>query len=309
MLNTDRGGISMRIREPGKIAEGLYLFGLEESCIYLLEGRNESIIINGGLNYTVPVLLDQFKKFDIDEEKITKMLILHAHFDHVGIIPFFKRRKPSIEVFASERGWEILSMPKAIKTINHFSREVATHLGRSGLYDDNNVDWGHDIQGLTVSEGDRIDLDDKEVMIYETPGHSSCSISAYVPSLKALFPSDGGGVPFRNTSVIAGNSNFTQYQNSLEKLMSLDADFVCGDHYGYVSGEEAKHFIENTSQIAREYRHAIEGAYMKTKDIDAAAKKLTEDFSNEIPGYMIPAHIYEGVIRQIVRHIAACLEE
>jgi hypothetical protein len=34
MLNTDRGGISMRIREPGKIAEGLYLFGLEESCIY-----------------------------------------------------------------------------------------------------------------------------------------------------------------------------------------------------------------------------------------------------------------------------------
>jgi hypothetical protein len=38
----------MRIREPGKIAEGLYLFGLEESCIYLLEGRNESIIINGG---------------------------------------------------------------------------------------------------------------------------------------------------------------------------------------------------------------------------------------------------------------------
>jgi hypothetical protein len=48
---------------------------------------------------------------------------------------------------------------------------------------------------------------------------------------------------------------------------------------------------------------------MKTKDIDAAAKKLTEDFSNEIPGYMIPAHIYEGVIRQMVRHIAACLEE
>jgi hypothetical protein len=24
---------------------------------------------------------------------------------------------------------------------------------------------------------------------------------------------------------------------------------------------------------------------------------------------MIPAHIYEGVIRQMVRHIAACLEE
>jgi len=267
------------------------------------------MIINGGMNYTVPVILEQFKKFGINEEKITKMLILHAHFDHVGIIPFFKRRNPSIDVFASTRGWEILSKPKAIKTINDFSRDVAAHLGRIELYGDDDLDWRNDIQGLTVSEEDRIDLDDMEVQIYETPGHSSCSISAYVPSLKVLFPSDGGGVPFGNTTVIAGNSNFTQYQQSLEKLINLDTDYVCGDHYGCVSGEEAKHFIGNTSRIAAEYRRYIEAVYLKTKDIDAAAKELNEDFARQIPGYMIPPEIYEGVFRQMVRHLAAKLEE
>jgi glyoxylase-like metal-dependent hydrolase (beta-lactamase superfamily II) len=244
----------MRIREPGKITDGLYLLGLEESSIYLLEGENEFMMINGGLNYTAPVLLDQFKKFGIDEEKIKKILILHAHFDHVGIIPFFKRRNPSIDVFASKRGWEILGMPKAIQTINEFSREVAKYLGRTKLYTGKNLDWGDDIKGLAVSEGDRLDLGGMEIEIYETPGHSSCSVSAYVPSLKVLFPSDGGGVPFKNTSVIAGNSNFTRYQQSLERLKQVNADYVCGDHYGCVTGEEAKHFIEDTAHLAAEFQ-------------------------------------------------------
>jgi glyoxylase-like metal-dependent hydrolase (beta-lactamase superfamily II) len=299
----------LRVRKPGKITEGLYLLGLEESCIYLLEGRNESMIINGGMNYSVPVLLNQFKQFGIDDKKIAKMLVLHAHFDHVGIIPFFKRRNPSIDVFASKRGWEILSMPKAIETINQFSRDVAAYLGRIDLYKDDDLDWGNDIKGFSVSEGDHIDLGGTEVEIYETPGHSSCSISAYVPSLKVLFPSDAGGVPFKNTSMIAGNSNFTKYQQSLEKLKQLETDYVCGDHYGYVTGEEGKHFIENTARLAAEFRRHLEAAYLKTKDIDLAANDLIEEFSAEIAEYMIPPEIYVGVIRQMVRHIASMLEE
>jgi len=298
----------MRIREPGKITEGLYLLGLEESSIYLLEGEKESMLINGGMNYTVPVLLDQFKKFGIDEEKITKMLILHAHFDHVGIIPFFKRRNPSIDVFASKRGWEILGMPKAIQTINEFSREVAKYLGRMEFYEGYYLDWGDDINGLAVSKGDRFDLGGLEIEIYETPGHSSCSISAYVPSLKVLFPSDGGGVPFKNTSMIAGNSNFTKYQQSLEILKHLDADYVCGDHYGYVTRGEAKHFIEDTARMAAAFRSHMEAVYLKTRDIDVAAKQLNQEFSGEIAEYMVPPEIYEGVIRQMVRHMATVLE-
>ena len=261
------------------------------------------------LNRT-PVLLDQFQKFDIDEKKITKILMLHGHFDHIGIVPFFKRRNPSIEVLGSVRAWQILSMPKAIQTINEFSRLVAKHLDRLAFYDVGyDLDWDHDIGGKEVSEGDRLDLGDLEVEIYETPGHSSCSISAYVPSLKILFPSDGGGVPFKNTTIVSGNSNFTQYQQSLEKLKSLDADFVCGDHYGCVVQEEAKHFIENTIHLAAQYRAYMESVYLKRRDIDAAAREVCADFCRQNPGYMVPAEIYEGVYRQMIRHLATALEE
>jgi glyoxylase-like metal-dependent hydrolase (beta-lactamase superfamily II) len=300
----------MRVRTPGKIRDGLYLLGVEESCTYLLEGRQESMLINGGMNYSAAVLLNQFQEFGIDEHKITRVLMLHAHFDHIGIVPFFKRRNPSVEILGSARAWQILSMPKAVKTINEFSRMVAKHLDRLALYDLGgfDLDWDNDIIGKVVCEGDRLDLGDLEVEIYETPGHSSCSVSAYVPSLKILFPSDGGGVPFKNTTITSGNSNFTQYQQSLEKLKNLDAEVVCGDHYGCVVEAEAKRFIENTIHTAAEYRAYMESVYLKTRDIDAAAREVGVDFCRQNPGYMVPAEIYEGVCRQMIRHLAAAME-
>jgi glyoxylase-like metal-dependent hydrolase (beta-lactamase superfamily II) len=81
----------MRIRKPGKILDHLWYLGYEESGIYLLDGGDEAMIINGGLSYIVPQVLRQLSEFNINEEKVTKFLILHSHFDHVGIVPFFKR--------------------------------------------------------------------------------------------------------------------------------------------------------------------------------------------------------------------------
>lgn len=296
----------MRIRKPGPITDGLYLLGLEESCTYLLEGRDESMLINGGMNYSAPVILDQFKTFGIDEAKITRILLLHAHFDHVGIVPFFKRRHPGIEITASKRGWEILTMPKTIDTINQFSRRVAEHLGRLDFYDNgHDLDWAAGITGTGLAEGDRIDLGNLKVEIFETPGHSSCSISAYVPALKALFPSDSSGVPFRKTKVISGNSNYTLLQQSIERLKRFETDLICADHYGYVIGEEARGYIEDSSRKAAEYRTLMENIYQKAGTIEKAAKMIADIFIKENFEHLTPPDLFEAVCRQTLRHIVA----
>jgi 2-aminobenzoylacetyl-CoA thioesterase len=298
----------MRIRKPGQITEGLYLLGLEESCTYLLEGRDESMLINGGMNYSVPVILDQFKAFGIDEAKITKILLLHAHFDHVGIVPFFKRRHPRIEIMASNRGWEILSMPKAIDTINVFSRKAAEHLGRLDFYDNGyDLDWTPDITGSGLTEGDRMDLGDLAVEIYETPGHSSCSISAYVPALKVLFPSDAGGVPFKETKVISGNSNYSLLQQSIEKLKRFETDVICADHYGYVTGDEARGYIEDSSLKAAADRAWMERAYRESGTIEGAARIITSEFLKENYEHLTPPDLFEAVCRQTLRHIVSTM--
>jgi glyoxylase-like metal-dependent hydrolase (beta-lactamase superfamily II) len=298
----------MRIRKPGKIIERLWFLGREESCVYLLEGNDGSMIVSGGMSYIVPDLLRQFKEFGIDEERIKKLLILHAHFDHVGIVPFLKRRHPRIEIYASQRGWEILKMDKAMNTINEFSRTVTKRMGRDEVYSTFDLDWREDISGKVVREGDRIDLGGLEAAILEIPGHSSCCIAAYVPEFKVLFPTDGGGIPFDKTIIPSGNSNYTKYQESLERLKSLPVEYYCADHYGYVTGVEAREFVSKTIEMASQKRAQMEEVYRSTRDIDVAAQKLVSSFYEENKEYFLSPEIFLDVYRQMVRHIASVIE-
>lgn len=298
----------MRIRKPGKVHDRIWFLGREESGVYLLEGNDGSMMVSGGMSYIVSDIIRQFEEFRIDESRIKKLLILHSHFDHVGIIPFFKRRNPEMEIYGSERAWEILQMDKAILTINEFSRNVAKRMKKEDVTSAYDLEWRNDVSGKTIREGDRIDLGGLEVLILETPGHSSCCIAAYIPKLKALFPTDGGGIPFDQTIVTSGNSNYTKYQQSLERLKDLKADYYCADHYGYVIGEEAREFISKSIEMAKKTRTQMEEAYRFSQDIDGAARKIISSFYEENPSYFLSPEIFFDVYRQMVRHIAMAID-
>lgn len=286
----------------------MWYLGHRESGVYWLEGNDSSIIISGGMNYIAPDVVQQIEDFDLDEEKIKGVLILHAHFDHIGIIPFLTRRHPQITVYGSERAWEILANPKAVDTINQFSRIIAEQMGALEVLTRHDLDWPLGLTGEVVRDGQRISLGDRDVQILSTPGHSSCSVSGYVSGLKALFPSDGGGIPYRSTIVSAGNSNFTQYQASLERLAQLDVRYVCADHFGYVFGEEAAEYMKQSILAAKSDRAEMEEWYRREGDVDRAARLYTESFFKGNPDYFLTPQIYEGVCRQTMRHIATCLE-
>jgi glyoxylase-like metal-dependent hydrolase (beta-lactamase superfamily II) len=299
----------MRRRSAGRVHDRLWYLGLEESGVYLLEGDSCSMILSGGMSYLAPVVESQIQAFGIDEKRIGKLLILHAHFDHVGLVPFFRRRYPDLEIFASARGWEILRMPKGIDTINAFSLLVADRMGVTGRLEGRDLAWRDDVAGETVSEGSIIDLGGITVRIIETPGHSSCSMSAYCPEIRALFPSDGGGIPYEEAIIPSGNSNFTEYQQSLEKLKPLVIEIFCADHYGYVTGPEAAGYISRSIAEAGEKRAMIEAVYRRTNSIDETVKELVAKVYASHPAYFLPPEIYAGIYRQTVRHIAGALDK
>ena len=145
----------MRSRNAGRIGDRLWYLGREESGVYLLEGDACSLIISGGMSYLAPVVRDQLDAFGIDEKRIQKLLILHSHFDHVGLVPFFQRRYPDLQVYASARAWQILQMPKGIETINASGRLVAERMGVTGWLAGLDLEWRDDVTGRVVSEGAR----------------------------------------------------------------------------------------------------------------------------------------------------------
>ncbi len=298
----------MQSQTPGKVCDGLWYLGFFETGVYLLENSEEYMIISGGMSYILPTIILQMKEFGLKEDRIKSVLILHAHFDHVGIVPYFHRTRPGTKVYGSGRAFEILGNPRAIDTINNFARDVTAKMGMLDAYDTYELDWTVGLKGETVSENDIIKVGGLEVQIFETPGHSSCSISAYVPQLRALFPSDGGGIPYKNKVLPAANSNYTLYLESLKKLKKLQVEYMCADHYGYVYGDEARDFMARSLEAGVEEYDMYEKVYRRTRDIELGAREVATTFLAENPGYFLTPEIYLGICRQIMKHVAQNVE-
>ncbi len=297
----------MWIKKPGPVNDRIILLGREESCVYCVKGT-EHTIIGGGMIHIVPDVMTQIKQFGIDADKITRLLILHTHFDHCGAVPALAKRLRNVKVYASPRGKELLSNPDVVAQIkalnegmiamNKMERQ-AQELGL--VFDAIRVDG-------TVSGGDRVDWGGNKLEIIDAPGHSSCSIAAYLPADKALFASDAGGIPYGDTVFAAGNSNFTQFQQTLEKFATYDVDIHLSEHYGAFTGADGKGFIARSIAAAKETRKLLEDSYGKTRDIARSTIEITDSMMGQSKGYFLPRPVVEMVVGQMLRHIAKTID-
>jgi glyoxylase-like metal-dependent hydrolase (beta-lactamase superfamily II) len=199
----------------------------------------------------------------------------------------------------------VLAKPKARAVINEFSNLVAQQ-NRDNRDDMSLLDWAwrDDIKGESLADGATIDLGGRKIEIFETPGHSSSSISAYVPELQALFPSDAAPIPYKDDMVIVANSNYTQYQQSLEKLVKFNVKILGADHYACLVDDEAASYISNAIVATREKRSALEALLKKEGSIDQAAETYVADFYKKNPDYFIAPEIMLEVYRQMLKHLA-----
>ncbi len=298
----------MRIRQPGKIDDHLWLLGTPESCVYLLEGSDASALITAGLPYVLPLLLEQLARFDLREDKIKYLLILHAHFDHVGIAPFFKRRYPDLQIVASARAWDVLRNPRALEVMESFSIKVAARMGgteKFGQWENLDWHWRSDVSGVSLKDGDILDLGDQKIEIISTPGHSSCSISAYVPGKNALFPSDAAAIPYGAEFIIAAGSSMPTFEQSLEKLRRKNTRLLCADHYGFVTGEEAATFISKSIEAVAAMKTLLLQTLTRESNVDTAAKKLVARHYALRPNYFVDPEIllvtYTKMLTQYAR--------
>jgi glyoxylase-like metal-dependent hydrolase (beta-lactamase superfamily II) len=156
----------------------------------------------------------------------------------------------------------------------------------------------------TVRGGDVVNWGGIELEIIDAPKHSSDSIGAYMPSEKALFASDAGGIPFGDSVFAAGNSNFTKYQETLERFNEYEVEIHLAEHYGAFTGEDAKGYMPRSIKAAKETRELLETSYRRTRDVEESTKELTDLFMENAPDYFLPKEVMAMVIGQMMRYIA-----
>jgi 2-aminobenzoylacetyl-CoA thioesterase len=295
---------AMIMDTPGWITERILLLGRRESCVYLIKGNDEYALVGGGTAYIIPDILDQLKRFDVPEDQIGRMIILHAHFDHCGIIPFFKKRWPWAVVAASVRAQALLSTPKVVQSIAKLNQFMISSSGR----DDVARSLGIEFPGITIEQvlkdGDTLMCGGMRLEVIDVPGHSSCSLAVYMPKEKALFASDAGGIPFGDNVFTAANSNFDQYMTSLDKMSGYDVDIHLAEHYGTRTGTDGREFLQKAKTSAIKTRKILEDSYARTSDIAQSTEEITKLFMADSPVDFFPQEVVALVVGQMLAYIA-----
>jgi len=293
----------MRILETGKVVDPIYLLGTKESNVYLLDGGDEAAILGGGMIYIAPDVIKQIENFHINPKRIKKAIILHSHFDHVGILPYLKKKWQWIEIIGSNKAKELLSKDKVISSIQSMNEMILEKQNMKQKAKELGLNFPKLEVDKVVSEGDTIKVGSFSLKVMEVPGHSSCSIALYEPNLKALFASDAGGIPMGDDVFTAANSNFDEYMDSLLRMSKLDVDIFLAEHYGAITGKDAKKFLEKSIESAKQTRILLEDIYKKYKDISVATEEAVNELMPKKDQDFLPREVISIVVGQMLRYI------
>jgi glyoxylase-like metal-dependent hydrolase (beta-lactamase superfamily II) len=213
----------------------------------------------------------------LGDEGIAMALLTHSHYDHTGACSLLQD-KYNFEIIASQRTKEILASDKAVAFIDDLNQKF------KNILDDRSASVftkPRDVRA--VGENDRIPLATGQLLeVYETPGHTRCSISFLLRPENILFPGDAAGVMEKNGTIKPlFLSSYTQYEASLNKLLALEPEVLALAHNTAVKGRgRVKEFLEDSLAETRKLKEKILGWLRQTDDFGSIAEKiLAEEYA------------------------------
>ena len=203
-----------------RISDNVLLLGNGHFNHYIV-GTSQAALIEGGMSAGIPSFKQQWESLEI-KPAISHIIALHSHFDHVCGIPAFRQMFTEAVVCASAGTERLLSKEKVCKAI-----QLGDQLVSDVYYNDHRISEKpapFDIALLKIDQvvgrGDVFELgSDLTLQIIETLGHSSCSISAYLPQEEVMFVSDAANSYFPEVIAPVFFQDYDLYLDSIRKLM------------------------------------------------------------------------------------------
>jgi 2-aminobenzoylacetyl-CoA thioesterase len=209
----------------------------------------------------------------LGKEKIDLALLTHSHYDHTGACSLLQD-KYDFAIIASHRTKEILENDRAITFIDDLNQKF-----KSMLDDRSATVFSKPRNVRGVGENDVIDLSAGQMIeVCETPGHTRCSVSFLLKPENILFPGDAAGVVEKSGKLKPlFLSSYTQYENSLKKLMGLKAGMLALPHNHVVRGaDEVREFLAEALSEAQKLKAEILTRLQKSHDFAVIAEDILE---------------------------------
>lgn len=242
----------------------------------LILGSEKTAILDCGMAFCAPEMV-RHAKMELKGRTLDYVLLSHTHYDHIAGLPYLRKEWPNLISLGAAYGKTILEKPSARKTIQDLS-EVAWKKYRGKNSEPQVIMEGLGIDEI-IKEGDVVDLGQEKIIVYESPGHTVCSLSFYMEPDSILFPSETIGVlTSRGTMTSQILKSFIATKQSIEKCRKIGAKHIISPHFGWVPDEIVKIYWDIAIESAEECKECILSLAEKGADekeiLDAYTRKF-----------------------------------
>lgn len=209
--------------------EIVYINEFNAGACFLVKGEI-SLVIDPGMAWcgkkTISLISDE-----IGDGPLGAIFLTHSHYDHVGALPYFRKKWPEATVYAGERALEILRKDSAREMMIRLSKKAAAE-------NDSRIEEDYDPELLyadrAIYEGDVLKFADTVVRAVETPGHTKDSMSYFVDESILMSSESMGFYNCDDTYNPQYLVSFKDCKNSLLKSRSLKPQRIYIPHNGCI---------------------------------------------------------------------------
>ncbi|MBU5483958.1 MBL fold metallo-hydrolase [Clostridium sp. MSJ-11] len=222
-------------------------FNGESSTIYpvILEDKNEMILVDCGYPNFLNLIEDAAISNGVNIKKLSKIIITHHDFDHMGSLAEFKKKYPNIQVLASKEDEPYINgSEKSLRL-----RQAESIYDSLSELEKENAEGFHKMLESIESCNVDICLKDSDyfdfcggIEIISTPGHMPGHISIYHKESKSLIAGDA--LVIENGELVIALPQYTldmnEARNSVKKLLNYDIDRIICYHGGIYTKDITK---------------------------------------------------------------------
>ena len=225
-----------------------YNVGSYENPIYLIGNAKNWTIIEGGISAQYIEVNQKLVSIVGDLNYIKHWIILHAHYDHCGLVSYLYSSLSEVKIFAGKIAISKLNKDKVIHVIENLNNEVITLKKKEGFFNKipktslKNIHINELKEKQTLSCGNELSF-----TVIPTPGHSECSISLYENFSGRLFVSDALGEFFSpNEWFPLAFDNISNYLKSISLLSETNPKNIALGHSEYINQRNVKKAFESS---------------------------------------------------------------
>lgn len=259
------------IRQEGKLNQNTYLIDSflnnerKAMASFMLKGTEKKALIDSSGPENAFNILERLKRMNLTPDIL---ILTHSHWDHAGGTHIFQEKIKNLEVLAAKSGVKSLKNNKKYNDCFYpFFKDLKS------------------IEGIKVVEDEEeINLGELTLKIYETPGHTNCSISIFDEKNKNLIIGDVLGYLWTKELIIPPimPPDFSEEKlfSSFEKIKDIDYKSLSLAHFGLLTEEFALNFLQKAEDSYIEWRDFFISKWKEYDNLNETVKSFISQLNS-----------------------------